>query len=204
MKVSYVVAALVAGATLAVSACSSGTTITVPVPVASPSFGTPAPAAAGSGGVSLPCNPQTSTCWIPAAGETYMSYKPPQHYTTAEDLAKAAGCTVLSGPQSGGAPPAPAATKTKAECSLNGANEGSYLTEAMVFPSLLAEANWAASMTQGAKANDNAFYGLLGPGWAIGSILTVDDTRALQAQDTTGGVVVCFPDSTDAGGDCSP
>lgn len=204
MKVRYVVAVLAAGASLAVSACSSGTTVTVPVSVASPSFGTPAPAAAGSGGVSLPCNPQASTCWIPGVGETYMTYKPPQHYATAEDLAQAAGCIVLSGPQSGGAPPAPAATRTKAECSLNGATEGSYLTEAMLFSSPQAEAHWAGTMAQGAKTNDNAFYGLLGPGWAIGAMFTVDDTRALQAQDTTGGLVVCFPDSTDAGGDCSP
>lgn len=152
----------------------------------------------------MPCDPQAASCWIPGAGETFMAYKPPRHYATAADLARAAGCIVLSGPQTGGAPPAPAATRTMVECSLNGATMGSYLTDAMLFPSPLAEATWAGGMTRGAERNDNAFYGVLGPGWAIGGMYQVDDTRALQALQGTGGVVVCFPDSTGAGGDCTP
>jgi hypothetical protein len=204
MRVRYAMAALAVGACLVASACSpagtSGQGAAPPASSAPAAAGSSASQASGPGGVWLPCDPKASTCWIPAAGETYMSYKPPRHYASAETLAAAAGCTVLSGAQYSPATPA----AQKAECSLNGATEGSYLTEAMLFSSPQAEASWAGSMAQGAKTNDNAFYGLLGPGWAIGSIFTVDDTRALQAQATTGGLVVCFPDSTDAGGDCSP
>lgn len=158
-------------------------------PVASASQSQAGVSGVPAGPDALPCDPHSNSCWVPGVGETYMSYKPAQHYTDARVLAAAAHCQTLSG--SVYSPPRP--TAQAAECTLNGSLEGSYLTEAMIFSSPLAEANEAQKIAQGAIADDTADYGVVGPGWMIATITTVTDAEALQIQNTTGGAVVCFP-----------
>jgi len=146
----------------------------------------------------LPCNPQSSTCWVPDVGERFMGYKPAQHYSNAKALAAAAHCQTLSGSAFSPATP----TAQAAECTLNGQPEGDGLTEAMIFRSSSAEATEAHKLARDAYTADTADYGVFGPGWMIGTISSVTDAPALQVQNTTGGVIVCFPGYSSNGGSC--
>lgn len=193
-RIAFAILALVA-----ITGCSSTTTVTVPpaTPPSSPS-GPVGGVATPSGSVSLPCNPQSSSCWIPAVNETYMAYSPPHNYTDARVLAAAASCQVLSGSQYVPATP----TATQAECGFGGATMGDGLSEAWIFSSPTAEAAEAQKMAQDAYNSDTADYAVLGKGWLVGTITTVDDTQALRVHDATGGVVVCFPGRDAEGGSC--
>lgn len=173
-----------------------GTTIDVPVSTPPPPSAVQSPAGPQQSPVALPCNPSDSSCWVPGAGETYISYKPAHSYATASALATAAGCTVVPSTMY-------AATKLSVECGFNGATEGTQLSYATLFTSDNSEATLAGQMAQTAQTG-GAEYAVLGPGWILGPVLaTVDDTQALRVQGLTGGLVVCFPQPS-AGGNCFP
>src|SRR5215471_8342280 len=88
MKRIIILAVFLAGLT----ACSTATSTRSSAPTSS----TPSTASAPS---ALPCNPQSSNCWLPDTAqypqEEFISYKPTRSYPSAYALAKVLGCSIM-------------------------------------------------------------------------------------------------------------
>jgi hypothetical protein len=160
---------------------------TASAPAAKPTSGSGVTSPAPSG---LPCNPASSSCWIPQTAqypqEQYISYEPAQAYTTVTPLVKALGCSIT--PAIGDYTPSAQAV----DCT------DSLVNGIRVGLSVSAEASAAGIDQNNATSTANDEFYVFGPGWVAGSSGEYSD--AVQVQKLAGGEIICFSDGVTVDG----
>lgn len=168
--------------------CGSAASIpTATSPASAPPASATVVSAAPSG---LPCNPQSSSCWLPDTAqypqEEYISYKPAHSYSSAYALAKVLGCSIM--PAFGSYTP----SSTAVNCNSGPAAGLTVSTNQAV-------TNIAANVQQNAESTSDDAYAVFGPGWVAAG----GDNyyrNAAQIQDLAGGELICFSDGVTVDG----